>query len=144
MQPIPIEAVQETSENQLATGDVAPAFNSRPRLVYDGDCGFCSYWARYWQKLTGDSVEYRTYQEVAAQYPTIPLEDFRRAVQYITPEGQHAGAAEASFLTLSHARGKRLWLALYRNLPGFAAISELAYAFIAVHRQAFYRISLFL
>ncbi len=116
----------------------------QPLLVYDGDCAFCGYWARYWQKLTGDSVDYKPYQEVAAQYPTIPLADFQRAVQYIAPDGHHASAAEASFLTLSHARGKRFWLALYRKLPGFAAISELAYAFTAAHRSAFYRISLIL
>ena len=30
--------------------------DSRPLLVYDGDCQFCAYWARYWQKLTGDAV----------------------------------------------------------------------------------------
>ena len=65
-------------------------------------------------------------------------------MQYIAPDGQHASAAEASFLTLSHARGKGIWLALYRRLPGFATISELAYAFIAAHRVAFYRMSLFL
>ena len=41
----------------------------KPRLIYDGDCGFCVYWARYWQKLTGSSVEYRPYQEVASEYP---------------------------------------------------------------------------
>ena len=117
---------------------------ARPRLVYDGNCGLCGYWVRYWQQLTGDAVEYRPYQEVAAQHPTIAVADFQRAVQYITPEGQCAGAAEASFLTLSHARGKGLWLALYRHLPGFAAISELTYAFIAAHRSAFYRVSLFL
>ena len=81
---------------------------------------------------------------MAAQYPGIALADFQRAVQYITPDGQRASAAEASFLTLGHARGLGLWLALYRKLPGFAASSELAYAFIAAHRSAFYRISLFL
>ncbi|HWY13530.1 MAG TPA: lipase maturation factor family protein [Rhizomicrobium sp.] len=117
---------------------------SQPLLVYDGDCSFCGYWARYWQKLTGDSVDYKPYQEVVAQYPTIPIADFQRAVQYIAPDGHFASAAEASFLTLSHARGKRFWLALYRKLPGFAAVSELAYAFTAAHRSAFYRISLFL
>ena len=117
---------------------------ARPLLVYDGDCGFCGYWARYWQKLTGDRVAYRPYQDVAAQYPAIPLASFQRAVQYITPDGRHASAAEASFLVLSHARGKRIWLSLYRRLPGFATIAERAYAFIAAHRPAFYRISLFL
>jgi predicted DCC family thiol-disulfide oxidoreductase YuxK len=119
----------------------APA---RPLLIYDGDCGFCGYWARYWQQLTGDKVEYRPYQEVAARYPAISLSDFQRAVQFITPDGRHASAAEASFLTLSYARGTGFWLALYRNLPGFAAVSELAYAFIAARRPAFFRISLLL
>ncbi|HEY2677945.1 MAG TPA: lipase maturation factor family protein [Steroidobacteraceae bacterium] len=116
----------------------------RPVLVYDVDCAFCVYWARYWRELTGEEVDYRPYQEVAAQYPAIPIEDFRRAVQYITPDGRRAGGAEASFRTLSHARGKGLWLALYRRMPGFGGFSELIYAFIASHRSGFYRISLIL
>src|SRR6516164_3682950 len=96
---------------------------SRPLLIYDGDCGFCGYWARYWQRLTGERVEYRPYQEVAAQFPEISEPEFQRAVQYVAPDGTRARAAEASFLTLSHARGQRLWLWLYRHLPGFAPIS---------------------
>src|SRR6516164_7437348 len=117
---------------------------SRPLLVYDGDCGFCGYWARYWQKLTGERVAYRPYQEVSAQYPAIPLADFQRAVQFITPDGRRASAAEASFLTLSHARGKGLWLWLYRRVPGFAPLTERAYAFTAAHRSGFFRVSRFL
>jgi predicted DCC family thiol-disulfide oxidoreductase YuxK len=139
-----VEVVQERSGNQSANGVDASAAVPRPKLIYDGDCGFCGYWARYWQKLTGDSVDYQPYQEVAAQYPTIPVTEFQRAVQYIAPDGHRASAAEASFLTLSHARGKGLWLGFYRKVPGFAAISELAYAFIAAHRSAFYHISLLL
>ncbi len=65
-------------------------------------------------------------------------------MQFIAPDGRRASAAEASFLTLSHARGKGFWLALYRRLPGFAAIAEWAYAFIAAHRPAFHRVSLML
>ena len=116
----------------------------RPLLVYDVDCRFCVYWAKYWQALTGDAVNYRPYQEVAAHYPHIALADFQRGVQYITPDGRHASATEASFLTLSHARGKGFWLTLYKKLPGFAAIAEWIYAFIAAHRSASYRVSLFL
>jgi len=118
-----------------------PVAGSRPLLVYDGDCGFCVYSVRYWHKLTGDRVIYRPYQEVAAQYSSIPISDFQRAVQFITHDGHRASAAEASFLTLSYAPGKGFWLALYRKLPGFAAASELAYAFVAAHREAFYRVS---
>ena len=117
---------------------------ARPLLIYDGDCGFCSYWVRYWQKLTQDRVDYAPYQDVAADFPHIPVAEFQRAVQYIAPDGSAARAAEASFLTLSHARGKSFWLTLYRRLPGFAALTELAYAFIASHRTGFYRLSLLL
>ncbi len=113
----------------------------RPLLIYDGDCGFCIYWARYWQRLTGDRVSYAPYQEVAAQYPEIPQAAFQRAVHYVAPDGKIASGAEAAFLTLSHARGKGFGLALYRNLPGFAAIAERTYAFVASHRAAFYRLS---
>jgi predicted DCC family thiol-disulfide oxidoreductase YuxK len=133
--------VQEPSGNQSVE---APAAGARPQLLYDGDCGFCGYWARYWQKLTGDSVEYRPYQQVLAQYPTIAEAEFQRAVQFIAPDGRRASGAEASFLTLAHAPGKGFWLALYRYLPGFASVSEFAYATIAKRRPAFYRVSLML
>jgi predicted DCC family thiol-disulfide oxidoreductase YuxK len=122
----------------------APAASARPRLIYDGDCGFCFYWARYWRRLTGERVEYRPYQEVLAQYPAMSEAEFQRAVQFIAPDGRRASAAEASFQTLAHAPGKGFWLALYRYLPGFAPVSELAYAFIARRRPAFFRLSLFL
>ena len=135
--------MQEASDSQSARSGDAP-YDARPLLVYDAECAFCVFWARYWQKLTADAVLYRSYQDAAAHHPEIPPADFQRAVQYIPPDGRRASAAEASFLTLSHARGKGFWLALYRRLPGFAAISELIYAFIAAHRAAFYRISLFL
>ncbi len=110
-----------------------------PLLIYDGDCGFCIYWARYWQRLTGHLVTYAPYQEVAAQYPEIPLADFQRAVQYVAPDGKLASGAEASFLALSHASGKGFWLALYRHVPGFAPIADRVYAFVAAHRSALYR-----
>jgi predicted DCC family thiol-disulfide oxidoreductase YuxK len=86
--------VQEPSGNQSVE---APAASGRPQLLYDGDCGFCGYWARYWQKLTGDSVEYRPYQQVLAQYSTIAEAEFQRAVQFIAPDGRRASGDEAVF-----------------------------------------------
>lgn len=117
--------------------------NNTPLLIYDGDCSFCVYWASYWQKLTANSVNYKSYQEVAPQFPTIPIAAFKRAVQYVAPDGAVSSAAKASFLTLSHAPGKAFWLSLYRKLPGFALLSETVYAFIAAHRNFFYRLTLF-
>src|ERR1700722_8386600 len=115
-----------------------------PLLIYDGDCGFCIYWVRYWQKLTGDRVAYAPYQEVAAQFPEIPVAAFQRAIQYIAPDGKIASGAGAALLALSHASGKGFWLTLYRHVPWFAAIAEAMYAFVASHRAALYRPSLWL
>ncbi len=110
-----------------------------PLLIYDGDCGFCLYWVRYWRRLTGDRVTYAPYQEVAAQFPEIPVASFQRAVQYVGDDGKIASGAEAALLTLSHASGKGFWLTLYRHVPGFAAIAESMYAFVASNRGALYR-----
>ncbi len=96
----------------------------RPLLIYDGDCGFCKYWVRYWQALTGPSVTYAPYQQVGGQYPEIPVAAFQRAVQYVAPDGKIASGAEAVVLALSHASGKGFWLTLYRQVPAFAVIAE--------------------
>ena len=69
---------------------------------------------------------------------------FQRAVQYVGPDGKIASGAEAALLTLSHADGKGFWLMLYRHVPGFAAIAERMYAFVASHRAALYRPCLWL
>jgi predicted DCC family thiol-disulfide oxidoreductase YuxK len=113
-------------------------------LVYDGDCAFCAIWVRYWQRLTGEAVTYRPYQEAAADYPGIAPQEFSHASQYITPDGRYAGAAEASFRVLSHAPGKGFWLTLYQKLPGFAALTEFVYAIIAAHRGLAWRATMLL
>lgn len=118
------------------------AKSSRPIVIYDGNCAFCAYWAHYWNLLTDERVDYKPYQEVMEHYPSIRLDEFQRAVQYVYPDGRRAAAAEATFLALSNASGREFWLKLYRNLPGFAPVSELVYRFIARHRSAFYRITL--
>ena len=132
MTPVAVGARARDIPRSASNCPETPATGSRPLLIYDGDCGFCFYWARYWQKLTGDRVDSRPYQQVAAQYPEISEAEFQRAVQHIAADGRRASAAEASFLTLSHAPGKRFWLKLYRHVPGFAPVSEWAYAFIAI------------
>ena len=70
--------------------------------------------------------------------------EFQRAVQFIAPDGHRASAAEASFLTLSHARGKGFWLASTEICPVSRPSRNVAYAFIAAHRPAFFRVSLLL
>src|SRR5213592_2865752 len=108
---------------------------SKPLLIWDGECHFCRRWIERWREITGGEVEYATYQEAADRFPEIPLEQFQRAVAFIEPDGKTFFAAEAVYRSLA-CRSSRKWMAWsYGQVPGFAAISEIAYGFIARHRK---------
>ena len=110
-----------------------------PLLAYDGDCGFCTWWVRYWQRLTGASVRYAPYQDIAAGHPEVTVEEFARAIQLFEPDGTRYSGAAAAFRVLARVPGRGAGLWLYRHLPGFAALAEAAYTLVAHHRDAAYR-----
>ena len=115
-----------------------PATESRPVLIYDGDCGFCKKWIARWKDTTGDSVAYSPSQEAAALHPDIPAEEFDRSVQLVLPDGSRKSGADAVLtITSPHHLFARLCHAAYRNIPLFRSSSEAAYSFVASHRQAF-------
>jgi predicted DCC family thiol-disulfide oxidoreductase YuxK len=106
----------------------------KPLMIWDGECHFCKRWIERWREITAGEVEYVTYQEAANRFPEIPIEQFKRAVAFIEPNGKAFFAAEAVYRSLRY-RSSRRWLAWsYDRVPGFAAVSELAYKFIARHR----------
>jgi predicted DCC family thiol-disulfide oxidoreductase YuxK len=105
-----------------------------PTLVFDGDCTICRYWVTYWQGLTNGRVVYRPYQEAAADFPTIPLAAFGRAIQFIEPDGRVSAGAAATFRMLCYAPARAGWWWCYSHLPGFSALSECAYNFVSRRR----------
>src|SRR5436190_15070991 len=107
----------------------------KPLMIWDGECHFCKRWIERWREITGGKVDYATYQDAADRFPEIPVEQFKRAVALIEPTGEAFFAAEAVYRSL-RCRSSRKWLAWsYDHIPGFAAISETAYKFIARHRS---------
>src|SRR5262245_23796093 len=107
---------------------------SVPTLVFDGDCGICRRWVDYWHKLTGDQVAYRPYQEAAADFPHIPVDEFRRAMPLVEPDGRAYAGAAAGFRLLDYVPGHGLWWWLYSYVPGFAGVSEATYSFLSSRR----------
>ncbi len=105
----------------------------KPLLVYDNACDFCRYWIAQWQHFTGDRIDYASYQEVATQFPEIPLSAFENSVQLILQNGTVLSGAEAVLRALNNA--SFLWC--YYRLPGFASLAEAIYNFIAQHRPFF-------
>src|SRR5262249_40104893 len=98
---------------------------SKPLMVFDGDCNFCSYWVRRWQRLTGDQVDYAPSQnpEVASQFPEIPKTEFNTAVQFIETDGVVYSGAEAVFRALGQNPKSRWPGHLYYRWPMVASLS---------------------
>jgi predicted DCC family thiol-disulfide oxidoreductase YuxK len=120
-----------TNEPHLRVGNPPP----KPLMIWDGDCHFCKRWIERWREITAGKVDYCTYQETADRFPEVPVEQFKRAVAFIEPDGKTFFAAEEVYRSL-RSRSSRKWLAWsYDHVPGFAVVSELAYKFIARHRK---------
>jgi predicted DCC family thiol-disulfide oxidoreductase YuxK len=120
---------------------MSPAADRKPLVIYDGDCGFCEYWARYWQRASEGRIALAPYQQVHQDFPGISVQEFRAAVQYIAPDGSVSRAAQASFRAIAQAPGKGFWLWLYRRVAPFAWASERAYRLIAAHRELAFTVS---
>ena len=110
----------------------------RPLMIYDGDCTFCRMWIEYWQRLTGDQVDYLPFQTAADQFPQIPRQDFESAVHLIWPDGSVFRGAHAVFKTLACVPRYRRLLGLYDRVPGVAALTERLYRLVAAHRDFSY------
>src|SRR5438552_18631006 len=107
----------------------------KPLMIWDGDCYFCKRWVERWREITAGKVDYAPYQEAAARFPGIPVEHFKRAVASMEPDGEPFPAREAGFRRLRN-RSRRQWLSWsYVHVPAFAAISDIAYNFIAPTRS---------
>lgn len=112
---------------------------AKPLMVYDGDCNFCKFWIRRWQRATAGRVDYIASQDpqVAREFPELPRERFEGSVQLVETDGVVYSGAEAVFrsLTYSRAWGWLLWI--YQNVPGFKPVTESSYRFVARHREGF-------
>jgi predicted DCC family thiol-disulfide oxidoreductase YuxK len=112
---------------------------SKPLLVFDGDCHFCTLWIRRWQQMTGDAVDYLPSQDagIAAQFPEIPRAQFDTAVQFIATDGAVYSGADAVFRALA-CHPKRRWpLHAYQSSPTIALVTECAYRLVAGNRTFF-------
>ncbi len=107
--------------------------NNKPLLVYDGDCDFCKYWITQWQHITQDRIKYVPYQQIASEFPNIPLSSFQSSIKLIHTDGQVHSGAEAVFRALNN----RILLWCYTKLKLFSVICEVSYRIIANNRSLF-------
>jgi predicted DCC family thiol-disulfide oxidoreductase YuxK len=111
------------------------ALPTKPLLIWDGECDFCRLWIERWREMTHGEIDYATSQEIATRFPEIPGEQFQKSVVFIDQAGEVFVAAEAIYRSLQGRSSKRWMSWSYDRIPGFAAVSEIAYRFIARHRR---------
>ena len=112
-----------------------------PLLVWDGACGFCAFWVRRWQNVTGPAVQYERFQTAEADFPDIPRERFAEAVRLIEPDGRVYTGAEAAYRAFTYGRGWSWTYSLYRYLPPFRWVSDRVYYWVTQNRPFLYKIN---
>ena len=123
------------SETATARRRVARPPSTRPLLIFDGECGFCRRWIDRWRPASAGRVDIETSQSAGPRFPEIPPADFARAVQLVEPGGGVYSGAEAILRARAVSLRRSGLLAAYRNVPGFAAVAEAIYRFVAGHRS---------
>lgn len=110
--------------------------DSKPVLVWDGDCDFCRRSAERLRDVVGDALEIRRYQDVHERFETLGPADFQEAVHLVFPDGDFRRGAAA--ILAAHAMGpgtSGFWWWAYQSVPGVAAVAEFVYGFVADNRS---------
>jgi len=111
----------------------------KPVVIFDGDCQFCRFWIKRWQKASGPRVDYMASQDrmVRDRFPEIPAHWFQESVLLVETDGWVVRGAEAVCLSLS-ANPRHGWLRkLFYGVPGLRWMAERGYRFVSAHRSAF-------
>ena len=103
------------------------------RLVYDDDCGFCTWCARWAARLA--PVELIGFSELSEEDQALLVEDYETCAHLITGRTVYScGEAMEQTLARAHPAVGLLFGAL-RGVPGYPAFRERAYRWAADRRD---------
>lgn len=114
---------------------------TKPVLVWDGECDFCNFWKSHWEKITGSTVQYKKYQEIAGHFKDIPISAFKKASHFIDLDGKVYSGPDSAYKSYQYAN-RKVWLhPLYTRNLLFRNLSDYVYNYIAKNRGFFYKVS---
>lgn len=107
----------------------------RPRLVYDGDCAFCTTWVQRLERWLGRFPEAQPWQWLDLDEIGLSSADVTRYVWLIVGERRFRGhAAFAALLRMQRSRLLR-FAGLLLVAPPFSWAAAVAYSLIARFRH---------
>ena len=74
---------------------------TRPLLIYDGECEFCSYCVEFSRAASGSRIRYQPFQDVQHDFPQITVAEFRASIQLVHNDDSVSRGARAAFETLA-------------------------------------------
>lgn len=103
------------------------------RLVFDGECGFCTRCVGWVRRLDRNGrIDLRPYQrDGAPESVGVTVEQCRDAVQWLGPDGVRRSGADAVNAALSTALGTSVPTLIYRATAG---AQERVYRWLAARR----------
>jgi len=110
------------------------AARTRPTLVYDGDCAFCTSCARFLERI-GAEAEIVAWQLTDLSELGITEEQAAEAVQWVGVDGTVRCGHEAIAATLITAGAAWRIAGRAIMLPGISSLAAKAYRLVADNRQ---------
>jgi len=108
----------------------------KPLLVFDGECGFCRRLASKWHEKTGEQIDFAPYNEIADDIRHISIEEFKKEIKLIYPEGRVYGGAAAAFRVIKHSKSPLRALSwFYSFTRAFDPIWEWIYKIVVRNRH---------
>lgn len=113
----------------------------KPLMVWDGHCGFCTYWVARWQRFTGDRIDYRPYQEAAPHFPDIDQKHFKQASRLIETDGRIYSGPRSAYRTFTYGSSWAFLDRWYARHSFFTSLSDGVYNWVAKHRGFLFKVS---
>jgi predicted DCC family thiol-disulfide oxidoreductase YuxK len=127
--------------DRLSPDSSPPSESGRPVLIFDGECKFCCFWVERWRDSTAGRVDFQPFQTVADHYPAISLQEFKRAVQLIEPNGRTSSGADAVLRMMEFGKSPLRWMGrMLPFVPGALPVARALYGFVARHRSGLSRL----
>ncbi|MFC3415458.1 thiol-disulfide oxidoreductase DCC family protein [Algoriphagus hitonicola] len=113
-----------------------------PLFVWDGKCGFCKYWIIFWKSKT-KGLEYQTFQDVAENFPDIPLKEFKKASRLIEKDGAVFSGPDSAYRTFWYfKKPMKIWHHWYQRSSLFRKFSDQLYVTISKNRPFLMKMTL--
>ncbi|WIV66907.1 DCC1-like thiol-disulfide oxidoreductase family protein [Natrialbaceae archaeon AArc-T1-2] len=104
-------------------------------LVYDDDCGFCTWWAEFFEARS--DVPIVGFSDLESELRDELPDDYDRCAHLVTPEMRYScGAAmEEAFVRSTVGRPLRPAIEFLRRFDDYTAVREWAYGRVANNRM---------